>query len=233
MSQFQAVFGLEFTEAELNYRRPGNTLERALRYTSKLKTHYRTLCFLALIAASFPPRAAAQTSSATLPLMPWPSEVTRQSGSLAISKSFSISVSGSGAGDPRVQYEVQRTFERISRQTGIPILPNVVQNSSGPTLAIVVERKDHKSPQRLGDDERYSLEISNGRARLSADAPLGVIFGLNTFLQLVQQNTTETAATPASPGFSVPAVTIRDEPRFPWRGLSLDVSRHFIPDPGS
>ena len=42
--------------------------------------------------------------------------------------------------------------------------------------------------------------------------------GIETFLQLVQQN-----RSPNSPGFSVPLVEIRDQPRFPWRGLSLDV----------
>ena len=44
--------------------------------------------------------------------------------------------------------------------------------------------------------------------------------GLETFLQLVR--TTDA-------GFAVPAVSIEDSPRFPWRGLMIDVGRHFIP----
>ena len=154
--------------------------------------------------------------------MPWPSSISRLPGSLPIDTSFSISVSGAGASDPRVQYAIQRTFTRLSRQTGVPILPHVVHENA--TLSIAVEQRDHKSPQRLGDDEQYSFEVANGHARLSADHPLGVLRGLETFLQLVLQNTA-----PASPGFSVPGITIHDQPRFPWRGLSLDVSRHFIP----
>ena len=169
--------------------------------------------------------------------MPWPSSISQHPGSVEINKSFTVSVSGDGAKDSRVQYEIQRTFERLSRQTGIPILPNIIRpniakNQGSATLAIVVEGKDHRGPQKLGDDERYSLEVNAGQIRLSADAPLGVIFGLNTFLQLVHQNASEEGATSASPGFSAPAVSIRDEPRFPWRGLSLDVSRHFIPVAG-
>ena len=44
--------------------------------------------------------------------------------------------------------------------------------------------------------------------------------GLQTFLQLVQTS---------AEGFAVPAVSINDSPRFAWRGLMIDVSRHFIP----
>ena len=57
---------------------------------------------------------------------------------------------------------------------------------------------------------------------LNAATPLGVLRGLQTFLQLVEVN---------PDGFAVPAVTIRDQPRFPWRGLHLDVARHWMPLP--
>lgn len=145
-----------------------------------------------------------------------------QSGAVAIDSGFTISTSGVGANDPRVKDAVQRTFSRLARQTGVPILPHIARPGESATLNIVVENRDHRPPQRLGDDERYSLEVSGNGVRLSADAPLGVLRGIETFLQIVQQNRN------APPGFSIPPVVIRDEPRFAWRGLSLDVSRHFI-----
>ena len=125
--------------------------------------------------------------------------------------------------DPRVQAAVRRTFGRLARQTGIPLQPRLAPSGEPATLRIVVEQRDHRAPQHLGDDERYSLQAAGNAITLSADFPLGVLRGLETFLQLVQQNTD------GAPGFSVPNVMIRDEPRFEWRGLSLDVSRHFIP----
>ena len=161
--------------------------------------------------------------------MPWPANVSMQSGSITIDTNFLVSTAGAGAADPRVKAAVQRTIVRLARQTGIPLVPHLAVAGANATLTIVVEQKDHGAPQKLGDDERYSLEVADGRMRLSADAPLGVLRGLETFLQLVQQNTTAMASSVATPGFSVPSVTIHDEPRFPWRGLSLDVSRHFIP----
>lgn len=163
------------------------------------------------------------------PLMPWPANITVQTGAVPIDTNFNISISGAGASDARVQDAVERAFNRLSRQTGVPILPHILRSGENATLNIVVEQKDHRAPQRLGDDERYALASANGHVRISADAPLGALRGIETFLQLVQQNTSAPGAAPATPGFSIPNVTIRDEPRFEWRGLELDVSRHFIP----
>jgi hexosaminidase len=164
-------------------------------------------------------------SAQTLPLMPWPATVHTTPGSVDINADFMMIVTGAGSADPRVKSAAQRTLVRLARQTGLPLIWLERPRPLGGRIPmqVVVERRDHKDPQRLGDDESYSLQIS-GDIRLSADGPLGVIRGFETFLQLVQQN-----RSPAAPGFSVPYVDIRDQPRFPWRGLSLDVSRHFIP----
>ena len=62
--------------------------------------------------------------------------------------------------------------------------------------------------------------VSSTQALLTAKSPLGIFRGLQTFLQLVR-------ITPQ--GFSVPSVTIDDQPRFQWRGLMIDSGRHFMP----
>ncbi|MFL6415976.1 MAG: beta-N-acetylhexosaminidase [Bryobacteraceae bacterium] len=158
--------------------------------------------------------------------MPLPASVNAGSGTaVPIDANFSVSMSGAGANDPRLRDLPIRVTARLGRQTGIPVLPRTVAAPNA-TLNIVVEGKDHKGPQRLGDDERYSLQTGENKIRISADAPLGALRGIETFLQLVGPNP------PGSIGWSVPPFTIRDEPRFPWRGLSLDVSRHFIPVEG-
>jgi hexosaminidase len=62
--------------------------------------------------------------------------------------------------------------------------------------------------------------VTPSGAKLDAANPLGALRGLQTFLQLVG----------VSPdGFAAPSVTIKDQPRFPWRGLLIDSSRHFSP----
>ncbi len=177
------------------------------------------LCAAVLLCASVP--APAQQ----LPLMPWPAQVSVGQGTLRIGTDFSISIAGAGAGDARVKAAALRTMMRLARQTGLP-LPAALPKTEEAMLNIVIEKPDHKPPQRLGDDESYALSIASDRIRLSSDGPLGVLRGLETFLQLV------TPCLGDQPGFCAPAVEIHDNPRFPWRGLSLDVSRHFIPVEG-
>ena len=156
----------------------------------------------------------AAQSQAQLSLMPMPASMQTGSGQLAITQSFSVGVRG--ASDPVLDAEIQRFQAQLSRQTGIPFRP---QPSAAPTLQI---HADHgrEAVQKLREDESYELTVSDSAAQLNAPTQLGILHGLQTFLQLVQ-------ITPN--GFAVPAVTIKDQPRFPWRGLLIDVSRHFIP----
>jgi hexosaminidase len=162
--------------------------------------------------------ALASCMSAAPYLMPLPKEMTVSPGFAPITGAFVVIVSGPGAQDERVQKAISRLTERITRQTGIPIHPS----NGDAVMQITVAEAGHAGPQKLGDSEKYSLTVANNLVKLDAETPLGVLRGMETLLQLIQQ-------TPGTPGFGVPNVVIHDEPRFPWRGLSFDVSRHFMP----
>jgi hexosaminidase len=143
-----------------------------------------------------------------------PSSVQQSSGQLAIDGNFSATVTGSS--DASLQSGVQRFTKNLSRITGIPFRATA---SGTPTLEV---HADHgrEAVQKLGEDESYELTVTGSGAKITAPTPLGALHGLQTFLQLVHIT---------AQGFAVPAVTIKDQPRFPWRGLLIDVSRHFIP----
>jgi hexosaminidase len=160
------------------------------------------------------PSVAAAQSQPQLNLMPMPSTVQPGAGQLLITRSFAVAVTGSH--DASFDREVQRFQTQLSRQTGIPFRPT---SGAPPTLTI---HADHgrESVQKLGEDESYELTVTDSGAKLTGSTTLGVLRGLQTFLQLVAINPS---------GFAAPAVTIKDQPRFPWRGLLIDVSRHFIP----
>jgi hexosaminidase len=151
-----------------------------------------------------------------LNLMPAPARVEPGSGSLRVDSTFSVALQGHT--EPRLDRAVQRFMQQLGRQTGFFSPPK----GSPSSKATLVVHTDHASKeiQELGEDESYVLEVTPDGAKLRAPTPLGTLHGLQTFLQLVEVS---------RDGFAVPGVAIQDQPRFPWRGLMIDVSRHFIP----
>lgn len=74
--------------------------------------------------------------------------------------------------------------------------------------------------------EGYRLKVENGVIKISAPSPAGIFYGLQTLLQLMP--TESYAATiHHNTVWSIPAVEINDEPTFEWRGMHMDVARHF------
>jgi hexosaminidase len=166
---------------------------------------------LALSPASF----AQQQGS--LALMPLPAHVTEGEGQFLIDGSFAVAIDGYT--DARVVAGKRRFLDTLNRETGIPFAAeppatnaSFIIKTAGPSDAV----------EKLGEDESYHLVVSTTKVELSAPNSLGILHGLQTFLQLVH-------ITPQ--GFSAPVVTIDDQPRFAWRGIMFDVGRHFMPLP--
>jgi hexosaminidase len=151
-----------------------------------------------------------------LNLMPWPANVQSGNGALKIDATFGVAFTGYT--EARLDRAGQRFLTQLQKQTAL-----LISGKPGyAAKAKLVVHTDHgsKEVQELGEDESYTLEVTPTGAKLDAANPLGVLRGLQTFLQLVD----------VSPdGFSAPAVTVKDQPRFAWRGLLIDSSRHFTP----
>src|SRR5438067_1018397 len=167
-----------------------------------------------LCALLLPKSAGAQQPA--LNLLPVPASVQAGTGSLRVDSSFSVALTGHT--EPRLERAVERFLQQLARQTALPLN---LKPAKSPQATLVVHT-DHASReiQEVGEDESYILEVASAGAKLTAPTPLGAMHGLQTFLQLVDVSTD---------GFASPAVTIQDKPRFPWRGLMIDCSRHFIP----
>ncbi|MGA8152594.1 MAG: family 20 glycosylhydrolase [Terriglobales bacterium] len=165
----------------------------------------------ALISTSF---AQMQTQPN---LMPMPASVQMGAGRLVVDAAFSVGISGKD--DSQLRQAVELFVTNLRTQTGM--LPLDMRLTDAAQAKLVVHA-DHANKEvlELGEDESYSLEVTPAGAKLNAATTLGVMHGLQTFLQLVS---------PTGDGFAVPALSIADKPRFPWRGLMIDVGRHFIP----
>lgn len=146
-------------------------------------------------------------------LMPVPASVTIEAGGLAIDARLGVKFDGYK--DARLERAADRLLQRITRLTGAPI----VRSGNVPALTITCGRGP-SGVQQAVEDESYSLRVTAGGATLSAPTVYGVLRGLETFVQLIEQGPT---------GFAVRAATITDRPRFPWRGLLIDVCRHWMP----
>jgi hexosaminidase len=146
-------------------------------------------------------------------LMPLPAQMTVREGALTIDSSFSVRIAGHT--DRRLQDAVARFTERVGRQTGIRFVDGRA------VLSIEVRAAAPEIPA-LNEDESYQLDVTSAGARLTAPTTTGALRGMQTFLQLIA---------PGPDSFIVPALHIEDHPRFPWRGLMLDVARHWMPVP--
>lgn len=188
-------------------------------------------------------------SARDLALMPMPSKLERGSGALAIDGHFRIAFAAPPPA--RLDRAARRFLTQLARETGIPLSSGYAGTASAATLwntrktdparaaahdggsatlgardvpvaLLITCRQTTDSPDALGDSEAYRLEVTPQRARLTSPTVIGAMRGLQTFLQLVSLE---------GNGFSVPAVSIDDAPRFPWRGLLIDVTSHFMPAP--
>jgi hexosaminidase len=152
-------------------------------------------------------------------LMPQPASLTKGEGALAVDESFRVAIAGYR--EARLETAATRLISRFSHLTGIPFAEELETDPSKAKLVIEAEHAG-ESVQSVNEDESYKLVVTSQQARLTAPTPVGILRGMETFLQLVSLG---------SNGFEVAAVEIDDHPRFPWRGLMLDVSRHWMPLP--
>jgi len=149
--------------------------------------------------------------------MPLPAVFTPAPGTLPIGPTFSVALSG--APDARLPAAIGRFLSRLARQTGIAMPAPKAADAGRAVLRVECAASGPGYPT-LREDESYTLDVTPDGALLKAPAVAGVLHGLETFLQLVA---------PGAGGFEVPALHIQDRPRFPWRGLMLDSSRHWMP----
>jgi hexosaminidase len=156
-------------------------------------------------------------AGAELNLMPIPKSLELGSGRLEIDGGFQAVLSGYS--EPRLVRAAERMLERLSLMTGIPLQP--VREDRPRSADLIIQcQGPGENPQTVAEDETYLLDIDPTRAQLKAATPVGVLRGIETFLQLISVDRA---------GFHVPVVRIQDAPRFPWRGLLIDSGRHWLP----
>ncbi len=143
------------------------------------------------------------TIEPSLLLMPWPDQIVLPTDSEAGTRLPSAATTIEWLGHPSPQAE-----EYTERALSLFSLGQIQISISDATEDLL---------PHLSMDESYILEVMESGVSLSASSVWGVLRGVASLIQLATKNQ-------LSPG-----LTLTDRPRFPWRGLLLDVARHYFP----
>lgn len=154
--------------------------------------------------------------ASTLELMPMPASVQQADGTLPVGNG--IAIVWQGVRSPLLDRTTARFAGGMERLGGVV---QAMPDASPATLTIVCNAPD-AGFLTVGERQHYRLTVDAAGIRLEADGPAGVLEGFSTLLQLAQHG---------HAGMAFPYVTIDDAPRFIWRGLMIDVARHFMTIP--
>ncbi|MBL7722993.1 MAG: family 20 glycosylhydrolase [Chitinophagaceae bacterium] len=150
-------------------------------------------------------------------IIPQPVSVTQGKGSFTLPHNIVIIT-------PKNE-EVKRTAQHLSKQ--IRTVTNQVNIKEGTTASPKSIFLSLSANKNIPKDE-YQLKITTSGVTLIANEPSGIFYGVQTLLQLFSKEIAGNEIHKKPNEWVLPIVTIEDHPRFGWRGLMLDVSRHFF-----
>jgi hexosaminidase len=158
---------------------------------------------------------AQETPAPKINLMPIPASVKFHQERLAVDSNFRVATRGHS--DARLQGGIWRFVKRLEGRTVLTLPPALAPDDQTTPLIIHCQGPGKNIPG-VGENESYRIDITRRQAILSAPTVVGALRGLETLLQLLDADRN---------GYFLPGVQIDDQPRFPWRGLLIDVARHF------
>ena len=151
--------------------------------------------------------------SQSVNLTPWPKTMSQQSGQLLLPQHFRIQTEGLTS---ELTNEVERFAEELSRTTGM----EVSFVDADPIMTI-------RQATSTMDEEGYNLTIAASGITIEAGTAAGLFYALQSIKKMLPANVAA-GVLGEDTEYTLPLVTIKDAPRFRYRGFMLDVSRHFF-----
>ena len=183
--------------------------------------------FLAVISVVFfgfliPGQSAVEKPGPAGPsIVPKPVKLEAGSGSLQIGPKTSIVLDSRAAETAQVG---EFLAAKLGRPTGYSL---DIRPAAGQVPANVILLRTGDRLSRMGN-EGYQISVSRSGVKIEAAAPAGLFYGVQTLLQLLPAEV-EGRGKADGITWKIPFIKIEDRPRFVWRGVHLDVGRHFFP----
>ncbi len=163
--------------------------------------------------ASLPPAASVSSVS----VIPAPVQMELREGTFSLTPKTKIVV------DVQTANLGEQLKAMLSPATGYSL--SIVDKSASSGNAIYL--KLDPALKDLGE-EGYRLTVSNKNVTITAAKPAGVFYGIQTLRQLLPAEIFKPEPAKGV-NWQAPCIAIEDTPRFQWRGMHLDVARHFMP----
>ncbi|MCI0499877.1 MAG: family 20 glycosylhydrolase [Planctomycetales bacterium] len=148
-------------------------------------------------------------SGQDISIIPRPVSLETRSDSFVLDKKVAVVCA-----DPADEAVAAYFVASLTEQTGL----SLPQKHRKPFWGRCILLTSRGADSALGD-EGYELNVAGRTITITAPKPAGLFYGVQTLLQLIQEQ---------SGGYTIPGVFVRDYPRFAWRGMHLDESRHFF-----
>lgn len=151
-------------------------------------------------------------------LLPQPNSIKIAEGQFLITSSTKFRVKSNSK---QLKDYVSRMIKRIEFKSETffknKSLQDTIRNHE-----ILIEASENIDTLTIETDESYELSVSKNQIHINAKTNIGAYRGIETLLQLIQRDNQD--------GAYIKGIIIKDNPRFPWRGLLIDVCRHWIPN---
>jgi hexosaminidase len=158
-----------------------------------------------------------QSFGQDISIIPQPVQLQRGSGEFALSGTTTIGIPARNTEAAKV---ASYFANRVKASTGYSL--NTTEGSGTIQLAL-----NPKADAQLGK-EGYTLAVTSSNVVIRANTAAGLFYGVQSLIQLLP-NEIESNTVVTGVNWTLPVVTLTDYPRFGWRGIMLDVSRHFFP----
>nr|WP_298795999.1 family 20 glycosylhydrolase [uncultured Acetobacter sp.] len=173
----------------------------------------------AAVQSGSPVAVPAGVSTSTPALMPLPASVSLPAGALPLAGGITIQW------DQKPSAMLTRAADRFTQRIDVlagrilPEQPDAAEAGQVASVPVHIHVGEDPGALTVHAKENYSLQVNAAGVTLTADGPDGVVHGLATLAQLVTRDES---------GPKLAFAEITDSPRFPWRGIMIDTSRHFM-----